>query len=307
MTRLVHDSLWKEVARLSRRSTTRTAAVAYVTRGLEVRFDKGDLLVADASDIAVQSGQTKAAILRDAFERGARLFSRPGLHAKVLVFDNVAVVGSANLSETSVKKKIEAAVITDEGSLVDAARKFVVGLTRDSEPIDEAFLRRIEALKVAVRVPESDKSQPRRRPKGRKRSAGRPAPRRRRTIPRVTLRSPGKADIRPDDPSVLDFKGKVIALTGRFEFNRRDGARFGSQDDVIDACKTLGGRASREMVGPRTDILIVGRGGHDGYAHGTYGRKTEKAANFRKLTKRPQILLEDHLEQALESARRKPR
>jgi hypothetical protein len=151
MNRLVSSGLWKEVRRLAKSSGARMAAVAYVTSE-SVRFGAGDLLITDASKQAIESGQTSAAVLRDAYERGAELFSCPGLHAKVMLFDGVAVIGSANISRSSEDSLIEAALITDHPAAVSMTRAFLRKLQDDSEAIGESFLRRISAIKVKRRV-----------------------------------------------------------------------------------------------------------------------------------------------------------
>jgi phosphatidylserine/phosphatidylglycerophosphate/cardiolipin synthase-like enzyme len=153
--RLVTLDLWPQLSLLAKKAKRRLAAVAYVTRAVEGRFGAGDLLVVDASDQAIKSGVTATAVLRAAHRRGARLLNRPGLHAKVLLLDDVAVVGSANISATSVNQKIEAALITDDRATTTKVRKLIGQLARHSQEIDEQFLGRIGRIKVSRRRPES--------------------------------------------------------------------------------------------------------------------------------------------------------
>lgn len=98
MLRVVSGGLWTELHRLATKNRPRLAAVAYVTSDEKVKFGKGDTLVCDATDTAIKLGQTSAIVLRQAHDRGAQLFSSPGLHAKVFLLGRVAVIGSANLS-----------------------------------------------------------------------------------------------------------------------------------------------------------------------------------------------------------------
>jgi hypothetical protein len=114
----------------------------------KVKFGKGDTLICDATDAAIKSGQTSAALLRRAHDRGARLFSSPGLHAKVFLLGRVAVVGSANLSSSSVNELDEAALITDDARAVSGVRLLIESLVQAADDIDERFLRRIERLPV---------------------------------------------------------------------------------------------------------------------------------------------------------------
>src|SRR5688572_22041220 len=97
--RIVSSTLRRELQRLSRASSERKAAVAYVTSDQYVEFKEDDLLVVDASDMAIACGETDREVLTRAFSRGVRLYSLPDLHAKLFVFDDTAVIGSANLSE----------------------------------------------------------------------------------------------------------------------------------------------------------------------------------------------------------------
>jgi phosphatidylserine/phosphatidylglycerophosphate/cardiolipin synthase-like enzyme len=57
----------------------------------------------DASEAAVQAGQTCPASLSSMLKRGVQVFSREGLHAKVFVFGTTAYIGSANVSGNSEK------------------------------------------------------------------------------------------------------------------------------------------------------------------------------------------------------------
>jgi hypothetical protein len=163
--RVVSGELWTELHRLAKQNRPRLAAVAYVTSDERVKFRKGDMLVCDATDTAIKLGQTSAAVLRRAHDRGSQLFSSPGLHAKVFLLGRVAVVGSANLSSMSVNELDEAALITDDARVVSGVRLLLENLVQAADEIDERFLRRIEKLPVvqtrrgsrrrrSVRLPE---------------------------------------------------------------------------------------------------------------------------------------------------------
>lgn len=167
MLRVVSEGLWTELRRIAgkKKNRPRLAAVAYVTSDERVNFGKGDILVCDATDTAIKSGQTAAAILRRAHDRGAQLFSSPGLHAKVFLLGRVAVIGSANLSSKSATELDEAALITDDARATSGVRLLVESLSQTADRIDQGFLRRIEKLPVvqarrgsrrrrSVRLPE---------------------------------------------------------------------------------------------------------------------------------------------------------
>ena len=69
MDELLSDNLWPTIKRLAKRSSSKRAAVAYVTSEEYVEFGEGDVLVTDASHEAIASGQTNAKLLERAFER----------------------------------------------------------------------------------------------------------------------------------------------------------------------------------------------------------------------------------------------
>jgi hypothetical protein len=138
--------------KLAKRAHKKAAAVAYVTDDRHVIFEKGDILVTDASDEAIKSGQTSAALLKAAFKRKAQIVSISGLHSKVYVFDNYAVIGSANLSKES-ERRTEAALLTDQPTVVSATRLLIDTFKRDGEIVDEAFISRISKLPVTKRTP----------------------------------------------------------------------------------------------------------------------------------------------------------
>jgi hypothetical protein len=157
MQYLISLNVWSRVKALSDRSQTRTAAIAYVTTDAMIRLGAGDLLVTDASDNAVACGETSAPVLRDAIERGAEIYSCKGLHAKVIVFDGITVIGSANLSERSERDLVEAVWVTDDPTVVAEARSFVQRLAAQSERIDKPHLARILSIKIARRLPTLSK------------------------------------------------------------------------------------------------------------------------------------------------------
>ena len=246
--------------------------MAYVTRAAEVRFGDGDLLIVDASDPAVKSGVTAASVLRAAHERGATMFSCPGLHAKVLLFDNVAVVGSANISATSVSHKIEAALITNDRSIVKQARSLIVKLTRQSDSIDEGFLTRISKIKVTRRRPESSR-----------RDSGLETTRREEALRFV--REAKKRGVEIDKPRVLSFRGKTFSLTGFFD--------VGTQDQCARATRKLGGRqAPSNALTRNVDVLVVGTHGNPNYLWKTYGTKIQRANDLREIWGKPLIVSE---------------
>ncbi len=148
MIRVVSKGLWKEIRALVKKGSTKAAAIAYVSSE-EISFGEGDILVTDASDDQIASGQTVAMILDKALKRGATVYSLAGLHAKVIVLDRVAVIGSGNMSGNSADgRAIEAAIITDVPSAVSSARGLIEDLAGLATPVDRRFIQRISAIEV---------------------------------------------------------------------------------------------------------------------------------------------------------------
>jgi PLD-like domain len=152
MHRLLSQRLWPTVRKLSAKSGVKMAAVSYVTSDKYVTFGDDDVLIVDASDSAIGQGQTDALILEQAFERGADLYSYPGLHAKLMVLNGHAVVGSANLSVSSVESLVEVALVTDQPSIVGKAISIISNLKQASDRIDESFIERIKTIEVTARI-----------------------------------------------------------------------------------------------------------------------------------------------------------
>jgi hypothetical protein len=148
MEKVASLTVWEEIRRLARKGPPRLGAVAYVSSDSLIKFGKGDTLIADASDSAIKSGETSYKVLRAAYGRGAEVFSLPGLHAKVMLFGHTAVIGSANISLSSVENMVEAALITDNPSTAAAVRSLIFQLARQAHPVNSAFLDRIRRIKV---------------------------------------------------------------------------------------------------------------------------------------------------------------
>jgi hypothetical protein len=137
--------------KLGLESERRLAAIAYVTRDW-LQFTAEDLLVCDASDSAIETGRTSRKLLRELSDAGVEIYSNSLLHAKVAVFDfATAFVGSANLSEFA-SQRIECGVLTNHPATVEAIVRFVYRLQSESILVDEAFLARIDELKIEKRI-----------------------------------------------------------------------------------------------------------------------------------------------------------
>lgn len=149
MNRLLTSDLWTVAAKLSRKAETRLAAIAYVTAET-VKFGESDVLVVDATRQAITSGETAAQVLLEAHEAGAQIYNCPYLHAKLLVMDDTAIIGSGNLSGNSPNLH-ECAVLTDQSSLVGQASAYIQQLRERSRLLTQRDLIALTKLPVVRR------------------------------------------------------------------------------------------------------------------------------------------------------------
>lgn len=138
---LTAREVWTEIRLAVRRGRSRHVAVAFLgsasPRLLALR--SGDLLVVNLSESAVRNGSTSVRAARAFYRRGVHLCNSEQLHAKLFVFDDTVIVGSANASENSASILLEAAVkITDE-RVAARARKFIQSLAHQT--VTPAYLR----------------------------------------------------------------------------------------------------------------------------------------------------------------------
>jgi hypothetical protein len=150
MQKVLSSDLWKTVRAQAQKARCRKAAIAYVTKDL-IQFRKGDLLVTDASEQAISCGETDAKLLRTLDKKGVSLYHCAGLHAKVLLLDDVAVISSGNLSNSSMNGLVEAGVITDHGSTVAGVASFIEQVLDQSKELNANRLATLCKIKVIRR------------------------------------------------------------------------------------------------------------------------------------------------------------
>jgi hypothetical protein len=166
MTRFIPSDIWKVVGQKSKAAGRRRAAIAYVTRDLPLSLQEGDILITDASKHSISSGQTSAPLLRTLFDRGVELFSYGGLHAKLIVLDNIVIVSSANLSDQSVSSRlVEAGLMTDHPGTVAGALSFIEQLKGLSQKLTSKRIETLERIPVVRKGGPAGASAKRRRPK----------------------------------------------------------------------------------------------------------------------------------------------
>ena len=109
-------------------------------------LNEGDLLVCDASPAAIRRGSTNPKGLIPYIDAGVNVFSREGLHAKVITTTTTTWVGSNNASDNSAKNLIEAAVRIDNISLVKAAREFIEEVKNFSSQLETSNIKELTKL-----------------------------------------------------------------------------------------------------------------------------------------------------------------
>ncbi len=124
--------------------------VAQARQGVDVRV----LAPGPYHDMpAVLAGQRRT--YRRLLAGGVRVFEYAAsmMHAKTLVVDDVAVIGSANMDSQSLSFLWEASVVVDEPALAQRlAERFFVDLGRSDEIVPEAWRRRPLEMKVRERA-----------------------------------------------------------------------------------------------------------------------------------------------------------
>jgi hypothetical protein len=164
MQKVLSSDLWKTVKAQARKARLRKVAIPYVTQDL-LGFRKGDLLLVDASPLAVSSGETDAKLLRDLLWKGVRLYHCESLHAKVMLLDDVAVISSGNMSKSSDKHLVEAGLITDQSSTVAGIASFIEQLIPQSRELLAGDIDSLCKIKVTRRGGRPQRGAKRRKPK----------------------------------------------------------------------------------------------------------------------------------------------
>lgn len=113
---LVTRNLWPTITKAAEQSKFRSyGAVAYFGKGgakmLPLRT--GSILIVDASETAVKSGQDCPAELVILYHQGVRIFSHPKLHAKIYVIGKRLFIGSANVLRILTKSYLKWCIAQD--------------------------------------------------------------------------------------------------------------------------------------------------------------------------------------------------
>ncbi len=147
---------WPHITRAIRTRGPRHAAIAYLGQDSPelLPLRAGDVLVVNAGAAAIRAHATSPAALAYYLGRGVRVLSSPTLHAKVIVTNRRAVIGSANATVNSTFAD-DAVIITDDPDIITSVRTFIDGLD-DLTEVDHAFIdhaAREWAIGRAVPIP----------------------------------------------------------------------------------------------------------------------------------------------------------
>jgi hypothetical protein len=109
------------------------------------------MLIVNASEAAIASGETNAELLRTLYKKGVQICDCVALHAKVVLLDDLAIVSSGNMSNSSANGLVEAAVMTDHRTTVSGVASFLEQLSSKSTELKAKHLSRLCKIKVVRR------------------------------------------------------------------------------------------------------------------------------------------------------------
>ena len=147
---------WPHITRAIRTRGPRYAAVPYLGHLAPelLPLRSGDLLIVNACTAAIRAHATSPAVLAHYLSKGVRILSSSTLHAKVIVTNQRAVIGSPNASENSTFTH-EAVVIYDDPHVVADSRAFITNID-ETTAVDQIFIdnaAREWAIGRAVPIP----------------------------------------------------------------------------------------------------------------------------------------------------------
>lgn len=130
--RFLADDIWNQItstAKAVRRGRAVVAVPYFGEAGSRLLpLKAGDILLVNASDAAVKSGQTHPQALGRLLNKGVKLYTLGTLHAKIYVFGTTVFIGSANASASSRDDLNEAVVRVRDAEVAGAARSHIHSL-----------------------------------------------------------------------------------------------------------------------------------------------------------------------------------
>ena len=130
-TKFLAERLWSRIRAVGRDAGPHFVAVPFVSTGAVRRLPlkRGDLLVTRCNRETVECGQTNPRDIALFIRRGVSVHSVASLHAKVYASTKRCVIASANLSNESENRLVEAGVESTNRRLVSDASRFVESLS----------------------------------------------------------------------------------------------------------------------------------------------------------------------------------
>ena len=131
MTQLITNNIWQTLTSALKNTNGKSiVAVAYFGQNgaKMLPLKKGDILVVDASEKALKTGQTCPDELLKLYNKGVQVYSFDNLHAKLFLIGNVLYCGSTNVSGNSAKRLKEAILTTNDKIAIEDAKTFIKSL-----------------------------------------------------------------------------------------------------------------------------------------------------------------------------------
>jgi hypothetical protein len=154
MIQFLSDDLWNTIKSVSKRSKRTKAAVAYFGKGAadQLSLKKGDTLLVAMSLSNVSSGQVSPDDIQKLYDKGVSIYNLGNLHAKVYLFDNTAIIGSANVSNHSANYLLEGAVLTNEKKVLRDVDRFISD--HCNERVDQDYIELCKSYYNPPKYPE---------------------------------------------------------------------------------------------------------------------------------------------------------
>lgn len=148
MSDILINRAWKSLRKeILKQPGKRSMAIAYVTSDT-IPLRRGDQLICDASSTAIKSGQTSAEVLDALHRKGVEVYSLKNLHAKIAVCGKLAIIGSANYSDSSDTTLHEAVLATEDGHLRALTLGAIGDLRSDATRLTQATISRLTEIVV---------------------------------------------------------------------------------------------------------------------------------------------------------------
>ena len=126
--KLITEGIWDEITLAVKKSKIKSfVAVAYFGQnGAEMLpLNEGSVLLVDASEKAVKSGQTSPNELLKLYHNGVKIYSQEDLHAKIFIIGKTLYVGSTNVSGNSKNRLTEAVIKSTDKVAIEDAKAFI--------------------------------------------------------------------------------------------------------------------------------------------------------------------------------------